>query len=133
MRLSPRWLAALLPIILAAPAFAADPPAQPSPLKFKKVVLDKRFHSEGVGVGDLNKDGKLDVVNGEVWYEAPDWKPHRFRNGKDDYTQGEKNVYSHSFCVWIEDINKDGYPDVIVVDFPGEAFGWYENPGKDGQ
>ena len=38
-----------------------------------------------------------DVCNGEVWYEAPDWKPHRFREGKDDYREGDKNVYSHSF------------------------------------
>jgi hypothetical protein len=134
MRLSPRWLAALLPAVLALPFLTAEEPAklEPSPLKFKKIVVDKRFHSEGVAVADVNQDGKIDVVNGEIWYEAPDWKPHRFRAGKDDYTQGEKNVYSHSFCVWVEDINHDGYPDVIVVDFPGEPFAWYENPGKSG-
>ena len=134
MRLSSRWMAALLPVVLIVPAFSADPPAKAdSPLKWKKIVLDKRFHSEGVAVADVNQDGKPDVINGEIWYEAPDWKPHRFREGKDDYTQGEKNVYSHSFCVWVDDFNHDGYPDVIVIDFPGEPFAWYENPGKDGQ
>jgi hypothetical protein len=133
MRLSPCWFAALLPALLLIPAFSADPPGKSeSPLKWKKIVVDKHFVSEGVAVADVNKDGKLDVINGEIWYEAPDWKPHRFRAGKDDYTEGEKNVYSKSFCVWVDDFNHDGYPDMIVVDFPGAAFSWYENPGKNG-
>ena len=110
-----------------------------SPLKWRKVVVDKRFQSEGVAIADINKDGKLDVINGECWYEAPDWTAenvmptmHRFRAGKDDYTEGQKNVYSHSFCVWVDDFNNDGWPDVIVVDFPGAPVCWYENPqGKD--
>src|SRR5262249_37743879 len=100
-----------------------------SPLKWKKIVVDKHFVSEGAAVADINKDGKLDVVNGEIWYEAPDWKPHRFRKGKDDYTEGEKNVYSQSMCVWCDDINGDGWQDIIVVGFPGAPCYWYENPG----
>ncbi|SVC36734.1 uncharacterized protein METZ01_LOCUS289588, partial [marine metagenome] len=44
--------------------------------KFKKITLDDKFRSEGVGIGDFNKDGKNDVVVGEVWYEAPKWTPH---------------------------------------------------------
>ena len=40
-------------------------------LKFKKTTLDDKFRSEGVGVGDFNKDGKKDVVVGDFWYEAP--------------------------------------------------------------
>ena len=129
------WCIFALPAVLLA-AIAADPPKgeqSASPLKWKKIVVDKRFQSEGAGAGDINKDGKLDVVNGEVWFEAPDWKPHRFRAGKDDYTQGDKNVYSQSFCVWIEDINGDGWNDIIVVDFPGAPAWWFENPkGKEG-
>src|SRR5262245_27065027 len=108
---------------------AAEPAKVESPLKWKKIVIDKRFQSEGAGVADINKDGKLDVVNGELWYEAPNWSPHRFRDGKDDYTEGEKNVYSKSFCVWTEDLNGDGWTDIIVVDFPGAPVCWYENPG----
>ncbi|MFL5339809.1 MAG: FG-GAP repeat domain-containing protein [Gemmataceae bacterium] len=131
MRIHPRWLVALLPVVAFA-ALAADAPKEEKLPKWKKIVVDKHFVSEGAGVADINQDGKLDVVNGEIWYEAPDWKPHRFRAGKDDYTEGEKNVYSHSFCVWSDDFNHDGYPDVIVIDFPGTPCAWYENPGKGG-
>src|SRR5262249_55534037 len=97
-------------------------------ITWKKTILDRAFLSEGVAVADVNKDGKMDVLTGEVWYEAPDWKPHRIRPGKDDFSQGNKNVYSESFCCWAEDINGDGWPDLIVIPFPGKAAHWYENP-----
>src|SRR5262245_45971607 len=134
MRLSRlAWGLCVLPALVLTVLAAEPGPKGESPLKFKKIVIDQRFQSEGAGVADINKDGKIDVVNGELWYEAPDWKPHRFRAGKDDYTDGEKNVYSHSFCVWCEDLNGDGWADIIVVDFPGLPMSWYENPqGKDG-
>jgi hypothetical protein len=103
-------------------------------ITWKKTVIDKKFLSEGVAVADVNKDGKMDILTGEVWYEAPDWKPHRFRRGKENYRDDDKNVYSNSFACWTDDINKDGWPDLIVVGFPGAPCYWYENPkGKDGE
>ncbi len=33
------------------------------------------FRSEACGVGDFNNDGKIDVIAGQYWYEAPHWKP----------------------------------------------------------
>lgn len=127
-------LAALVPLVCSVPAAAAD--ESPTNITWKKTVIDKRFVAEGVAIADVNKDGKLDILNGEFWYEAPDWKPHRMRQGsgyKEDYRDGDKNVYSKSFCCWVEDLNKDGWPDLIVIPFPGDAAHWYENPrGKDG-
>jgi hypothetical protein len=121
--------AALLP--------AADPPPPEVPpndtgITWKKTVLDTAFRSEGVTAFDVNKDGKIDIVNGEVWYEAPDWKMHEIRPSK-NYRDGDKNIYSKSFACWAEDVNGDGWTDVIVIGFPGEPCYWYENPqGKDG-
>jgi hypothetical protein len=92
---------------------------------WKKTVVDNVFRSEGVGVADVNKDGKLDVVAGEVWYEGPDWKKmHVIR--KD--VKFDPLKYSESFCCYMGDFNNDSWPDVIVVPFPGKPCYWYENP-----
>jgi hypothetical protein len=113
-------------LLCAVAAPSADDP--PSAIRWKKTQIDKAFVSEGVTVADVNKDGKWDVINGEIWYEAPDWKPHRYAAGKGDYTKGEENVYSESFCCWPEDLNGDGWTDIIVIGFPGKPCRWFENP-----
>ena len=113
-------LAATVAVASAAPA--KDPPT----ITWKKTVLDPKFRSEGVAVADVNKDGKLDVLVGEFWYEAPDWKRHEMQK-PGEYGDGEKG-YSKVFACWAEDLNGDGYPDLIVVDFPGDPCYWLENP-----
>ncbi len=100
-------------------------------ISWKKTVLDRVFRSEGVTVADVNNDGKMDILNGEVWYEAPDWKMHEIRK-PGNYGNGQHS-YSNSFCCWAEDLNGDGYPDLIVIPFPGRECYWFENPkGKTG-
>ena len=44
-----------------------------------------------------------------------------------DHGTGEKG-YSRSFACWADDFNGDGYPDLIVIDFPGVPCYWMENP-----
>ena len=124
-------------IVVAALAGGALVSADPVPqagdkkISWKKTVLDTHFRSEGVAIADVNKDGKLDVLNGEYWYEAPDWKPHEMKPYT-DYKDGLRN-YSHSFAPPPPDFNGDGYPDLIVIDFPGDPCFWLENPqGKEG-
>ena len=125
----------LLPAIIVAvvavvPAESADKKPAPT-ITWKKTVLDRKFRSEGVAIADVNKDGKIDVLNGEYWYEAPDWTPHEMKPFT-DYKDGLGN-YSHSFACWADDFNGDGFPDLIVIDFPGDPCYWLENPkGKEG-
>ncbi|HJT77663.1 MAG TPA: VCBS repeat-containing protein [Gemmataceae bacterium] len=128
------WLAAgLLPAALALPLAARAADNKAPQVHWKKTVLDRRFRAEGVAVADVNRDGRPDVLVGDVWYEAPDWKEHPIRPAKSDYREGDKNVYSNAFACWADDINGDGWPDLIVVGFPGAPCHWYENPrGKEG-
>jgi hypothetical protein len=122
-------LAATLAWLPAAERTAAKKPG--AKITWKKTVIDKAFHSEGVAVADVNRDGKTDILTGEFWYEAPNWKKHEIRTpGK--YKDGAAG-YSNSFACFADDINGDGYPDLIVIGFPGQPCHWFENPkGKAG-
>ena len=110
----------------AAKTAAAKKPVKVS---FVKKQLDAAFRSEGVAVGDFNHDGKLDIAAGFVWYEAPEWKMHPIVEKVPEYNP---MGYSNSFCNWAEDLNGDGWTDLIVVDFPGTPTWWFENPKQAG-
>jgi hypothetical protein len=115
--------AALAATLTTAPA--VDDKGSPE-ITWKKTVLDSKFRSEGVAIADVNRDGKMDVIAGDVWYEAPDWKVHEIREPM-DYGDGSAS-YSRSFACYVGDFNNDGWPDVILVPFPGAPISWYENP-----
>jgi VCBS repeat protein/FG-GAP repeat protein len=95
-------------------------------VRFKKVMLDREFRSEGVAIADVNRDGKTDVMAGNLWYEAPNWAPHEIQPVKQfDAAKG----YSNSFVNFAADINNDGWPDQIRIDMPGtHRVVWNENP-----
>ncbi len=115
-------------VLSANLVIAADKAA---PITWKKTVIEGKFRSEGVAIADVNKDGKLDVLIGDSWYEAPSWAKHDIRK-PGDYGDG---LHSYSECMtcWSDDVNGDGWADEIVVGFPGVPAYWYENPkGKVG-
>ncbi len=114
--------------LTAGLCFAAD---KENLISWKKTVIEGKFRSEGVAVADVNKDGKLDVMIGDSWYEAPSWTKHDIRK-PGDFGDGLKG-YSNCMTCWSDDINGDGWADQIVIGFPGVPTLWYENPkGKPG-
>jgi hypothetical protein len=94
--------------------------------RFTKVVLDREFRSEGVAVADVNRDGRMDVIAGNLWYEAPGWTPREIQKpGQFDAAKG----YSNTFVNFAIDVNRDGWPDQVRVDMPGtHRVVWHENP-----
>ncbi|RIW18679.1 VCBS repeat-containing protein [Algoriphagus lacus] len=98
-------------------------------IPFQKTVLFSDFVSEGVAVGDVNNDGKIDVMAGPFWFEAPTWKRHEIYIPKLYVAEKE---WSNSMLNFSLDVNQDGWVDFVRVDFPGKAVYWHENPqGKD--
>lgn len=122
-------------VFVAASKLQADTPL------WQRLKVDDAFRSEGVAAADVNKDGKMDVLAGDVWYEAPNWLIHEIRKprasglshivneteGATGSYNGEKG-YSNSFANFAHDLNGDGWQDLICIGFPGEACHWYENP-----
>jgi len=118
---------------------------------FKKIQITDKFWGEGADFGDLNRDGKMDVVSGPFWYEGPDFgKRHEYRpatatfkrkatDGTEQTIEGYEgglgvnNAYSDDFFTWVYDFNGDGWTDLFIVGLPGENCFWFENPkGRDG-
>lgn len=99
-------------------------------VSFERTVIDREFRSEGVAVADVNRDGRTDILAGNLWYEAPDWTPHEIQPvQKFDAAKG----YSNSFVNFADDINGDGWPDQILIDTPGiPPVFWRENPKSKG-
>jgi len=48
-----------------------------------------------------------------------------------DYGDGRES-YSQCFACWAEDLNGDGYPDVVSCNWWSDQLAWWENPrGQD--
>jgi hypothetical protein len=80
---------------------------------FQKHVLNDKYFCDGIGAGDINRDGHADIVAGPYWYEGPDFKTkHEFYPAValDPAKSPSDSLFSHVY-----DFNGDDWPDILVV------------------
>ncbi len=118
-----RYCRALFLLALVVLCAGSVQAAQPLKFQVKLLTVDA---NEGCDVADFDGDGKLDVVAGRNWFRNGDWAARPVRIIED------WNGYVRSNGDWAYDVNGDGHPDVVAMDFTASEVYWFENPGPEG-
>lgn len=109
-------------LAVATTLFAASRPAD---IAFRVTMIDPGY-GETVAVADVNRDGRLDILSGENWFEAPRWVKHPLRSI--NYLNG----YIDNFADLSMDIDGDGWVDEIQSSYFSHRTVWLRNPGRAG-
>ena len=89
-------------------------------------VVSNKLMDFGGGVGDVNGDGRPDIIRPNAWFEAPadprdgKWIEHPLSLG------GKDGKAEHTPQIWVYDVNGDGLPDIITSSAHRYGIYWYE-------
>lgn len=97
------------------------------PDQFEKYPVAE-MHGHGLGLGDINGDGRKDLVISTGWLEAPS----DLKTGKwilhEDFNLGDASI-----PMIIADVNSDGQNDIIVGQAHGFGLYWLEQKKEENQ
>lgn len=88
---------------------------------------------ESVGIIDVNKDGKPDIVSGDFWYDNDTDRKISFRRRKLIGNQKRQDQYYDDFSTIPLDVDADGDDDVLTGGWWSGSLRWLENTGADGK
>lgn len=104
-----------------------------APWTFRPIGPEREWEEfyHGEGVGDVNSDGRLNLVINDGWFEQPpsgsaasEWTFHELR-----FAEGRGGAQ-----MFVDDLDADGDADVITaLDAHGWGLGWFEQVGGDGE
>jgi hypothetical protein len=110
--------------VAACSQTATRTPTQPVE-PFTRMQLTSAFYAEGIAAGDFDRDGALDLTAGPFWWAGPTFTVRAEIRPPRSYPIG---MYSDCFLVFVDDLDRDGWQDILHVGFPGQDAGWYAHP-----
>lgn len=93
-------------------------------------VTDKKF-GHGLGIGDVNNDGRMDILHSKGWIEQPatldETKPWRGHEANFTNAYGGAEMYAY-------DVDGDGDSDIITSQAAHDfGLSWYEQKKEEGE
>jgi hypothetical protein len=85
-----------------------------------KHVVSPNSYGHGIGAGDVNGDGRTDIITPQGWFEAPLDPRHGEWHFHPEFDLGTVGfIYTH-------DVNGDGLPDLVTTAAHDYGIFWYE-------
>jgi hypothetical protein len=97
----------------------------------EKIPVGSHRYYHGIGVCDVDKDGKQDIIIPHGWWHHPDtlnagpWKFRPLTLTKD----GTGSSFS-SADIYADDLDEDGDNDLMLSSAHGRGIWWFENVGS---
>lgn len=85
---------------------------------FVKRTVSDRSYGHGIGAGDVNGDGRTDILTPQGWFEAPDWK------WRPEWKEEKALGFMH-----VLDVDGDSRNDVVTSYAHDYGIFWLQNMG----